>query len=268
VGQFSVTTEELIEKKRDSEQEDYQLRSVARNEIAGNSTLPSRPTHCESELSTLGDALTELKTSRQNKDGQPRAAYPQLNDFQGQLNMINAYPYHEGQRHQSLHVNPNYHNWNSTERMRQSSAMQLAPKLPPPSGGGRGLKPRKHGEPKTNIKGRSSDDRVASISGPSGFVSGDVRNTTGRVPSHGSFHHGQPPQMRCNNMSSEKHVYVHCECNCCKERNLSVHVTVYQGPCLQDTMDVQARIKFGFSNRFGFVEAVMPTKSGLTFLAR
>ncbi|CAG9991279.1 unnamed protein product [Clonostachys byssicola] len=33
-------------------------------------------------------------------------------------------------------------------------------------------------------------------------------------------------------------------------------------------MDIQSRIKFGFSNRFGFVEAVIPTKSGLTFLAR
>ncbi|CAH0036757.1 unnamed protein product [Clonostachys solani] len=33
-------------------------------------------------------------------------------------------------------------------------------------------------------------------------------------------------------------------------------------------MDVQARIKSGFRDRFGFVEAVLPTKSGLSFLAR
>ncbi|VUC20202.1 unnamed protein product [Clonostachys rosea] len=33
-------------------------------------------------------------------------------------------------------------------------------------------------------------------------------------------------------------------------------------------MDVQSRIKKGFRDMFGFVEAVLPTKSGLTFLAR
>lgn len=78
-------------------------------------------------------------------------------------------------------------------------------------------------------------------------------------------------QVTCENVQSGLTIkdYVHCSCQMCEARNRSVHIIA---EAYQDIpqADMLTRIKFGLSERYGFVEEVypLPSKEPGRFIAR
>ncbi|KAJ3524268.1 hypothetical protein NM208_g12124 [Fusarium decemcellulare] len=68
--------------------------------------------------------------------------------------------------------------------------------------------------------------------------------------------------VTCQNVQSALGIneYVPCTCEMCNRRNRSVHVKV-EGHRNDPTVDLQTRIKFGLSDRYGFVDDVYPVAS-------
>jgi hypothetical protein len=71
-----------------------------------------------------------------------------------------------------------------------------------------------------------------------------------------------PIQVTCRNVQDGYAIrdYVHCSCQMCEARNRSVHVAV-ESQHEMSSVDMQSRIKYGLSRRYGLVDEVYPLPS-------